>query len=101
MEATIILPHVNLSAPEHDEATFVCEVNKDEAEVTWLNTNKELLTPSEKYEIKQAGRKHSLVIHDLQPADAGLYTAKVGDQEVAASLAVSGELDLTEWNFCS
>lgn len=90
IEADFTVQLADTTAPTNETATFTCEVSRDDADVQWL-TNNETIEPSEKFEISQEGRKHSLTVHDLQPQDSGDYTARVGGHDTTASLTVTGE----------
>ena len=83
--------------PENNQATFTCEVNKDDEEVTWLHDLDKLPVNERKYSVSKEGRKHSLTVHDLQPKDAGKYTARVKapDGKVKDTTAA---LEVTGWS---
>ncbi|KAH9498303.1 hypothetical protein Btru_006488 [Bulinus truncatus] len=88
IEADFTIKLSDTTAPTNETATFTCEVSRDDADVQWLTKN-DTIEPSEKFEISQDGRKHSLTVHDLQPEDSGEYTARVGRHDTTASLTVT------------
>lgn len=73
-------------------AVFCCEVNKDDVSVEWLKDG-ETLTPSNKHIIQTEGRRHSLVIKDVDQSDVAEYSVVVGDRKSQAKLHLDGELD--------
>uniref|UniRef100_A0ABM5GMQ0 Obscurin isoform X5 n=1 Tax=Pogona vitticeps TaxID=103695 RepID=A0ABM5GMQ0_9SAUR len=81
----------NLAVEESGTATLRCELTKMAAPVEWRKAG-QVLTPSEKHEMKLDGVVAELVIHSLEPADAGDYSCAFGDQKTSASLAVNALL---------
>lgn len=73
-------------------AVFCCEVNKDDVSVEWLKDG-ETLTPSNKHIIQTEGRRHSLVIKDVDQSDVAEYSVVVGDKKSLAKLHLDGEFD--------
>lgn len=69
--------------------TLHCELSKPGVPLEWRKG--ELgLCPCAKYEIRQTGHLASLVIHDVDPDDAGSYTCDTGAHQSTAQLAVKG-----------
>ena len=66
-------------------------MDREDAEVIWLHNDKPV-EANAKFEIAKSGCQHSLIVHDLQPQDSGLYTAKVGGHDTSASLTICGML---------
>ncbi|XP_009082964.1 PREDICTED: obscurin, partial [Acanthisitta chloris] len=79
------LKHVE--AVEGGTATLQCQLSR-EAPVEWRKGHT-LLRPSNKYKMRQEGTVTELLIHDLDPKDAGDYTCVVGNQKTTAALSVN------------
>jgi hypothetical protein len=91
IEAEFTIKLKDTTADENESVSLSCEVNKPDISVDWV-FNKNILVPSEKYNIGADGVTHTLTIADLTPEDTGTYTARVGDTETNADLTVTGEL---------
>ncbi|XP_019626722.1 PREDICTED: obscurin-like [Branchiostoma belcheri] len=88
------VPTAEFSGPLRDQevwqleqATFECEVAKEEAYVMWLKNGEEVMQ-SEKYDISVEGRRRILKIKGCLPEDETSYMAKSGDWETTANLIV-------------
>ncbi|XP_055359782.1 obscurin isoform X11 [Betta splendens] len=80
----------SLTADEGASVTLHCELSKPGVPVEWRKG--ELgLCPCAKYEIRQSGHLATLVIHDVEPEDAGSYTCDTGDQQSTAQLSVKAQ----------
>uniref|UniRef100_A0A8C0EE14 Obscurin n=1 Tax=Bubo bubo TaxID=30461 RepID=A0A8C0EE14_BUBBB len=77
----------NVEAVEGGTATLRCQLSR-EAPVEWRKGHT-LLRPSNKYRMRQEGMVAELLIHDLDPKDAGDYTCVVGNQKTTAALSVN------------
>ncbi|XP_077160177.1 obscurin isoform X7 [Paroedura picta] len=77
---------------ERGTVTLECEASKPKVKPIWKKEGVEL-TPGEKYEMLQAGKTLSLIIHNLNKSDAGLYTCDLGT-EVAKSKVSVQELNI-------
>ena len=75
---------------EHKLAMFCCEVNKDDVSVTWLKDG-QALAASDKHDIQTVGRRHSLVIKDVDQSDVAEYSIVIGDRISQAKLHLDGE----------
>lgn len=76
-------------ADEGESVTLHCELSKPGVPLEWRKG--ELgLCPCAKYEVRQAGPLASLVIHDVDPEDAGSYTCDSGVHQSTAQLDVKG-----------
>ncbi|XP_078711160.1 obscurin-like [Lampetra fluviatilis] len=78
---------VDQEADEFGSATLTCQLSKPAVEVAWKKDST-LLQPSDKYEIKQEGKTAKLIIHDVEPGDAGKYDFDTGDDHTSAVLNV-------------
>lgn len=78
-----------MEAVEGGTATLRCQLSR-EAPVEWRKGHT-LLRPSNKYRMRQEGMVAELLIHDLDPKDAGDYTCVVGNQKTTAALSVNGK----------
>lgn len=77
-------------AIENTDASFTCETNDDEADVTWM-LDKKPLPDTDKYKTRSEGVTHSLTIHDITPSDSCEVSATFGDQTTSANLVVEGK----------
>nr|XP_024642797.1 obscurin isoform X30 [Macaca nemestrina] len=77
----------DLSAEEHGTLALQCEVSDPEAHVVWRKDGVQL-GPSDKYDFLHTAGTRGLVVHDLSPEDAGLYTCHVGSEETQARVSV-------------
>ncbi|XP_031510884.1 obscurin isoform X6 [Papio anubis] len=77
----------DLSAEEHGTLALQCEVSDPEAHVVWRKDGVQL-GPSDKYDFLHTVGTRGLVVHDLSPEDAGLYTCHVGSEETQARVSV-------------
>ena len=80
----------DVKVTEDQEATFVCELDKDTSDVTWLKNGKKIEEDDTKFEVQRKGRRHSLIVKDIGLDDAAAYTCVVGRKESSASLIVEG-----------
>ncbi|XP_029139630.1 obscurin [Protobothrops mucrosquamatus] len=78
---------------EGNTARFRCEVTVPKAAAEWRKDGARMHT-SPKYDIRQDGGIHELIIHNLEPQDSGEYSCSVGDQTTSATLSVQ-EVDIT------
>lgn len=78
-----------LEAVEGGTATLRCQLST-EAPVEWRK-GQTLLRASNKYKMRQEGTVAELLIHDLEPKDAGDYSCLVGNQKTTAALSVNGK----------
>uniref|UniRef100_A0A2K6ULY4 Obscurin n=1 Tax=Saimiri boliviensis boliviensis TaxID=39432 RepID=A0A2K6ULY4_SAIBB len=77
----------DLSAEERGTLALECEVSDPEAPVLWRKDGVQL-GPSDKYDFLHTAGTRGLVVHDLSPEDAGLYTCHVGAEETRARVSV-------------
>ncbi|XP_069815234.1 obscurin isoform X2 [Dendropsophus ebraccatus] len=83
----------NTEAEEGSSAHFFCEVSTKMASVDWWK-GAEKLQPNHKYEMRQDSAVRELIIHSLEPEDAGEYTCTARSKRTSATLTVR-ELDIT------
>ncbi|RLW11370.1 hypothetical protein DV515_00001255, partial [Chloebia gouldiae] len=76
-----------VEAVEGGTATLRCQLGT-EAPVEWRK-GQTLLRASTKYKMRQEGTVAELLIHDLEPKDAGDYSCLVGNQKTTAALSVN------------
>uniref|UniRef100_W5MS06 Ig-like domain-containing protein n=1 Tax=Lepisosteus oculatus TaxID=7918 RepID=W5MS06_LEPOC len=74
-------------AEEGGTATLQCKLSKPGATVEWRKGGVELC-PCAKYEMRQDGCSVCLLIHNVEPEDAGDYTCDTGDRQTTACLSV-------------
>ncbi|XP_064239759.1 obscurin-like isoform X1 [Aotus nancymaae] len=77
----------DLSAEERGTLALECEVSDPEAPVVWRKDGVQL-GPSDKYDFLHTAGTRGLVVHDLSPEDAGLYTCHVGSEETRSRVSV-------------
>ncbi|KAI4085245.1 obscurin, cytoskeletal calmodulin and titin-interacting RhoGEF, partial [Homo sapiens] len=77
----------DLSAEERGTLALQCEVSDPEAHVVWRKDGVQL-GPSDKYDFLHTAGTRGLVVHDVSPEDAGLYTCHVGSEETRARVRV-------------
>ncbi|OCT61204.1 hypothetical protein XELAEV_18047227mg [Xenopus laevis] len=83
----IIKKAKDLTALENTSATFEISVSHDTVPVKWYFNNVEL-KPGDKHGIISERKVHKLTLQNVTPADAGEYTAVVGQLESKAKLFV-------------
>ena len=78
---------------EKDTVSLECEVSKPNKTVTWLK-NGEVITPSDRFEVRVEGTKHFLTIRNANLDDDAKYTVKIDAVECSAQLTVDGKCEL-------
>ena len=68
---------------EEDMVEMECEINKDNAKVTWQKDGR-VIAQSERYQFVSEGRVHKLKIPAAELKDGGLIAVVVGDQKVTS-----------------
>ncbi|XP_039609186.1 obscurin isoform X1 [Polypterus senegalus] len=77
----------NQEAKEGGTVTLHCELSKLGTLVEWRKDGEEI-KPSDKYKMKQRGFGAELIIHNLQPEDAGDYSCFCQDNQTTAHVRV-------------
>uniref|UniRef100_A0A3B4AEV6 Ig-like domain-containing protein n=1 Tax=Periophthalmus magnuspinnatus TaxID=409849 RepID=A0A3B4AEV6_9GOBI len=77
----------NIQIEEGLNITLHCEVSKPNVPVEW-SLGGELLENEEKYQIKERGTLHELVIIDAEPEDSGVYTCTCREQRTKSTVKV-------------
>ncbi|XP_048474365.1 obscurin [Rhincodon typus] len=77
----------NIEVKECDTGTLCCELSKPNVPVTWRKGTL-LISPNEKYEMKQDGPVQILQIHDMKSEDGGDYSCSFEDQQTTAFITV-------------
>ncbi|NXM71581.1 TITIN protein, partial [Serilophus lunatus] len=83
----IIKKPKDVTALENAVVSFELSVSHDTIPVRWFHKNIEL-KQSDKYKMISQRKVHKLMLHNISPADAGEYTALVGQIECKAKLFV-------------
>ncbi|NXI37962.1 TITIN protein, partial [Galbula dea] len=83
----IIKKPKDVTALENAVVSFELSVSHDTVPVRWFHKNVEL-KQSDKCKIISQRKVHKLMLHNISPADAGEYTALVGQVECKAKLFV-------------
>lgn len=79
-----------MTALENAVVSFEVSVSHDTVPVKWLHKNVEL-KPSDKHRLSSQRKVHKLTLQNISPADAGEYTAVVGQLECKAKLFVESK----------
>lgn len=79
----------NLELQEGGTAHLSCEVSKPDAPVEWKKGTS-VIRSSHKCSIQHEGKVHTLVIRDLNRADAGEYSCHTAAGKTTARLEVKG-----------
>ncbi|XP_071603687.1 obscurin-like protein 1 isoform X6 [Heliangelus exortis] len=77
----------DMVAEEKGDVCLEVEVSHEAAEVQWLKQGI-LLQPSSKYQLQESGRRRTLTIHCLGPADRGTYRCESLHDRTQARLCV-------------
>ncbi|KAM6078945.1 obscurin-like protein 1 isoform 2-T2 [Theristicus caerulescens] len=77
----------DMVAEEQGDACLEVEVSHEAAEVQWLKQGI-LLQPGSKYQMQESGRRRTLTIHCLDPADRGTYRCETLHDRTQARLCV-------------
>lgn len=75
---------------EGKTATLSCTVSDTTSNVTWRRNHVPLLS-GDKYGLRQEGKVHLLLIHDVEPLDTGTYCCDTGDKQSTAKVTVTGD----------
>ncbi|XP_030053285.1 obscurin isoform X2 [Microcaecilia unicolor] len=78
----------NTEATEGETVALRCELSKPDTAVEWRKQDK-LLRSSSKHEMRQKGAVAELLIHQLEPEDAGSYTCCTPNQKTTATVTVN------------
>ncbi|XP_024909236.1 obscurin, partial [Cynoglossus semilaevis] len=73
---------------EGKTATLSCTVSDTTSNVTWRRNHIPLLS-GDKYGLRQEGKVHLLLIHDVEPLDTGTYCCDTGDEQSTAKVTVT------------
>lgn len=79
-----------MTALENAVVSFEVSVSHDAVPVKWFHKNVEL-KPSDKCRLSSQRKVHKLTLQNISPADAGEYTAIVGQLECKAKLFVESK----------
>ncbi|NWX98094.1 OBSL1 protein, partial [Nothoprocta ornata] len=77
----------DVAAEEQQDACLEVEVSHEAAEVQWMKQGV-LLQPGGKYELRESGRRRTLTIRSLSPADRGTYRCETLHDRTQAKLCV-------------
>ncbi|XP_032879409.1 obscurin-like protein 1, partial [Amblyraja radiata] len=77
-----------VEASEGGKAVLAAIVSKEGVDVTWYR-HKEALGPSDKNELRNESRVHSLSLKDVQREDSGLYLCRSTDDEMMFNVTVT------------
>lgn len=86
----IIKKPKDVTALENAVVSFEVSVSHDTVPVKWMHKNVEI-KPSDKHRLSFQRKVHKLTLQNISPADAGEYTAVVGQLECKAKLFVESK----------
>ncbi|KAG7233679.1 hypothetical protein INR49_006716 [Caranx melampygus] len=89
IEMDFVVPLKDVSVPEKKQAKFECTITKDVSKVMWYRGT-DIITPDQKYDIIDDGKKHMLIINCCEFDDEDEYTIEVLDKTSTARLTVEG-----------
>ncbi|XP_072046919.1 titin-like [Amphiura filiformis] len=72
----------------HHTIEIVCEVPDETTPATWYHDEVKIIHDGVKYEMTTVEKKRTLVLHDVQPEDAGDYVCEVGPRRTTAKVEV-------------
>lgn len=90
IEMDFVVPLKDVSVPEKKQAKFECTITKDVSKVMWYRGD-DVITPDQKYDIIDDGKKHMLIINCCEFDDEDAYTIAVLGKMSAARLTVDGK----------
>lgn len=90
IEMDFVVPLKDVSVPEKKQAKFECTITKDVTKVMWYR-GADIITPDQKYDIIDDGKKHMLVINCCEFDDEDEYTIEVLGKTSTARLTVEGK----------
>ncbi|XP_067369922.1 obscurin [Channa argus] len=73
---------------EGETASLSCKISDFTSTVTWQH-NHIPLQSGHKYELRKEGKVNMLLIHDVEPLDAGIYYCDTGDKQSSAKITVT------------
>ena len=85
-----VIPLEDVSVHEKKQAKFECIITKDVSKVMWYRGS-DIITPDQKYDIIDDGKKHMLIINSCEFDDEDEYTIEVLGVTSTAKLTVEGK----------
>lgn len=90
IEMDFVVPLKDVSVPEKKQAKFECTITKDVSKVMWYR-GADIISPDQKYDIIDDGKKHMLIINCCEFDDEDDYTIEVLGKTSKARLKVEGK----------
>ena len=90
IEMGFVIPLEDVSVHEKKQAKFECIITKDVSKVMWYRGS-DIITPDQKYDIIDDGKKHMLIINSCEFDDEDEYTIEVLGVTSTAKLTVEGK----------
>lgn len=87
---TFVTPLADVHVYEKDEARFECEISRQPKSFCWLKGSQEI-TPDDKFEVLQEGKRHILVIKSASFEDEAKYLFETEDKRTSAKLVIQGK----------
>lgn len=86
----IVKPLEDKTALENTRVLLDCTVSNPRCSIRWYK-GRNVILPSERFEICSEGCYRKLVIQEVALEDAGMYSVQVGENTSSARLTVEGE----------
>lgn len=80
----------NQEALEGGSITLHCELSKSDSPLEWRRGDK-LILPGPRFQMRLDGKTAKLVISNVFPEDAGIYSCVTGDQKTTAEVKVKSK----------
>lgn len=90
IEMDFVVPLKDISVHEKKQAKFECTITKDVSKVMWYKGG-DIITPDQKYDIIDDGKKHMLIINCCEFDDEDEYTIEILGKSSTARLTVEGK----------
>lgn len=87
---TFVTPLADVHVYEKDDARFECEISRQPKSFRWLKGSQEI-TPDDKFEVLQEGKRHILVVKSAAFEDEAKYLFEAEDKRTSAKLVIQGK----------
>lgn len=90
LPVNIVKPLQDKTAQENTRVLLDCTVSNPRCSIRWYQ-GRNVILPSERFEICSEGCYRKLVIQEVALEDAGMYSVQVGENTSSARLTVEGK----------
>jgi len=87
---TFVTPLADVHVYEKDEARFECEISRQPKSSCWMKGSQKI-TPDDKFEVLQEGKRHILVVKSASFEDEAKYMFEAEDKRTSAKLVIQGK----------